>query len=74
MVDHNRNPRKKDSKKTSTTAIAKIKMEDNVAKKTFALVAAKDDGRKVLNISAPLINNTWIIHSGATDHMTFDSS
>lgn len=28
---------------------------------------------KALNISAPVSNSIWIIDSGATDHMTFDS-
>ena len=32
-----------------------------------------DCGGKVLNTFASIINNTWIIYSGATNHMTFDS-
>ena len=71
--DHNRDQRKKDSKKTSTAAIAEIKTEANVDEKASALVAATDYGGKVLNTSTPVINSTWIIDSGATDHMTFDS-
>ena len=31
------------------------------------------NGGKVLNISTPVSNSAWIIDSGATDHMTFDS-
>ncbi|KAL6315004.1 hypothetical protein AAG906_030836 [Vitis piasezkii] len=42
--DHNRDQRKKDSKKTSTTAIVEIKIEANVAEKAFALVVATDYG------------------------------
>ena len=37
------------------------------------MVAAIDYGGKFLNTSTPVINNTWIIDSGATDHMAFDS-
>ena len=71
--DHNRDQQKKDSKKTLTAAVAKIKTEDNVAKKASGLVAATDYGGKFLNTSTPIINSAWIIDSGATDHMTFDS-
>ena len=31
------------------------------------------NGGKVLNISTHVSNSAWIIDSGATDHMTFDS-
>ncbi|KAL6323210.1 hypothetical protein AAG906_029217 [Vitis piasezkii] len=44
--DHNRDQRKKDSKKTSTIVVAKIKTEANVAKKASTLVAATDYGGK----------------------------
>ena len=71
--DHNHDQRKKDSKKTSTTVVAEIKTEANVAKKASALVAATDQGGKFLNTSTPVINSAWIIDSGATNHMTFDS-
>ena len=37
------------------------------------MAAAAGNGGKVLNISIPVSNNEWIIDSGATDHMTFDS-
>ncbi|KAL5836732.1 hypothetical protein ACOSQ3_013901 [Xanthoceras sorbifolium] len=62
----NRERRNKDYKQTPSVAVA------DVAEKTSALIAATDNG-KVLNISAPIMNSTWIIDSGATDHMTFDS-
>ncbi|KAL6314978.1 hypothetical protein AAG906_029200 [Vitis piasezkii] len=42
--DHNRDQRKKDSKKTSTAAVVEIKTEANVAKKASTLVAATDYG------------------------------
>ncbi|RVW59877.1 Retrovirus-related Pol polyprotein from transposon TNT 1-94 [Vitis vinifera] len=45
----------------------------NVAEKASALVAATDHGGKFLNTFTPVINSAWIIDSGATDHMTFDS-
>ena len=70
--DHNRDQWKKDSKKTSTAVVAEIKTEANIAEKASTLVAATDYGGKVLNTSTPIINSTWIIDSGATDHMTFD--
>ena len=37
------------------------------------MVAATDYGGKFLNTFTPVINSAWIIDSGATDHMTFDS-
>ena len=70
---NNRDQRKKDSKKTSTTTVAEIKTKANVAEKASALVAATDHGGKFLNTFTPVINSAWIIDSGATDHMTFDS-
>ena len=70
--NHNRDQRKKDSKKTSTAAVAEIKIEVNVAEKASALVATTDYGGKFLNTSTPVINSAWIIDSGDTDHMTFD--
>ena len=44
--DNNCDQRKKDSKKTSTATIAKIKIEANVAEKASALVATIDHGGK----------------------------
>ena len=37
------------------------------------MVAAAGNGGKVLHISTLVSNNAWIIDSGATNHMTFDS-
>ena len=72
--DHNCDQRKKDSKKTSTVAIAEIKTKANVTENVSALVANIDYDGKFLNTSTPVINSAWIINSGATDHMTFDST
>ena len=71
--DNNRDQRKKNSKKTSTTTVTEIKTKTNVAEKVSALVAATDHYGKFLNTFTPVINSAWIIDSGATDHMTFDS-
>ena len=71
--DHSRDSRKKNSKKASTSAIVETKTEDDCDEKSSALAAAADNGGKVLNISTPVSNSAWIIDSGATDHMTFDS-
>ena len=73
IYDNNRDQRKKDSKKTLTATIVEIKTKANVAEKASALVAATDHGGKFLNTFTPVINSAWIIDSGATDHMTFDS-
>ena len=72
--DHNHDQRKKDSKKTSITTVAEIKTKDNVVEKASALVATTDYDGKVLNTCTPVINSTWIIDSGAIDHITFDST
>ena len=71
--NHNHNQQKKNFKKTYTAVVIEIKMKDNVAEKASTLVAAIDNGGKVLNIFAHVINSTWIIDSGTTDHTTFDS-
>ena len=70
---NNRDQRKKDPKKTSIATVAEIKTETNVAEKASALVATTDHGGKFLNTFTSVINSAWIIYSGATDHMTFDS-
>ena len=71
--DHSRDSRKKNSKKSSTIAIVETKTEDDRGEKSSALATAAGNGGKVLNISTPVSNSAWIIDSGATDHMTFDS-
>ena len=71
--DHNCDSRKKNSKKVSTAAIVETKIEDDSDEKSSALAAAAGNGGKVLNISTTVSNSAWIIDSGATDQMTFDS-
>ena len=71
--DHSRDSRKKNSKKASTTAIVETKTEDDSREKSSALAAVVGNGGKVLNIYTPVSNSAWIIDSGATNHMTFDS-
>ena len=71
--DHRCDSRKKNSKKASTAAIVETKTKDDSSEKSSALAAAAGNGGKVLNISTLVSNSAWIIDSGATDHMTFDS-
>ncbi|KAK2991285.1 hypothetical protein RJ640_024550 [Escallonia rubra] len=58
---------------TSSTAVVKTKTEDDVTGQHSALAAAAGNGGKALNMSTLVTNSAWIIDSGATDHMTFDS-
>ncbi|KAL6342501.1 hypothetical protein AAG906_012094 [Vitis piasezkii] len=51
--DHNRDQRKKDSKKTSTTVIVEIKTEANVDEKVSALIAATDYGDRSHPLDLP---------------------
>ncbi|KAL6326105.1 hypothetical protein AAG906_000980 [Vitis piasezkii] len=51
--DHNRDQRKKDSKKTSTATIAEIKTEANVDEKASALIAATDYGDRSHPLDLP---------------------
>ena len=37
------------------------------------LIIAINNGGKILNISIPISNSTWIIDSGVIDHITFYS-
>ena len=71
--DHSCDSRKKNSKKVSTAAIVETKIEDDSGEKSSTLAAAAGNGGKVLNISTPVSNSAWIIDSGATNQMTFDS-
>ncbi|RVW17952.1 Retrovirus-related Pol polyprotein from transposon RE1 [Vitis vinifera] len=66
--DNDRDQRKKDSKKTSTTTVAEIKTKANVAEKASALVAATDHGANG--------NTTPVIGEGSltlTDTLNLDS-
>ncbi|KAG8387202.1 hypothetical protein BUALT_Bualt03G0228700 [Buddleja alternifolia] len=69
--DHNRAPRKKNSKKNPTAAVAETNIDG--AEITSGLVTSTENSGKVFNVSTPVYNSTWIIDSGATNHMTFDS-
>ena len=71
--DHSRDSRKNNSKKASTAAIVETKTEDDSGEKSSTLAATTGNGGKILNIYTPISNSAWIIDSGATDHMTFDS-
>lgn len=53
--------------------IVETKTEDNVAETTYALVTTTNNGDMILNIFSHVSNCTWIIDSGAIDHMIFDS-
>ena len=45
----------------------------DVASKASSLIVAAGTDCKVLNVSTSVMNNTWIIDSGATEHMICDS-
>lgn len=69
--DHNRAPRRRNTKKTSPTIAA---VETNTKDETSsAMIATAGNEGKSFCVSTPVSNNTWIIDSGATNHMTFDS-
>lgn len=69
--DHSRS--KKNQNGSSTAAVVETKTAKDVTGQASALVLTTDNGGKFLNISTTVMSNTWIIDSGATDHMTFDS-
>jgi hypothetical protein len=71
--DHNRDPRKRNSKKVFTAVVAETNAGADFIEQTSALVGAAGNSGKVLNISSHVSNSAWIIDSGATDHITFDS-
>lgn len=58
-----------------TPAVVDTKTDEVVivAQQTSALVATTSQSGKILNMSAYVMNNAWIIDSRATDLMTFDS-
>ena len=69
--DHNRS--EKSPKRLSTATAIATKIEDGVTKQASTLVISSNNDGKALNISTLVSHNTWIIDSGATNHMTFDS-
>lgn len=72
--DHNCDPQKRHSSKTSTAAIVETKTDkEDIDGKSSALVAIGGNGGMALNSAALVSNSAWIIDLGATDHMTFDS-
>ena len=71
--DHNHDQQKKYSKKTSIVVVVEIKTKTDFTENASALVAITNYDGKFLNTSTPVINSAWIIDSGATNHMTFDS-
>ncbi|KAH0720857.1 hypothetical protein KY290_005874 [Solanum tuberosum] len=71
--DHNRDSRRRNASKSSTAAIVETNAKEDVAGQSTTLVATRGNNGKALNSFALVSNNTWIIDSGATDNMTFDS-
>ncbi|KAI4348030.1 hypothetical protein L6164_008793 [Bauhinia variegata] len=65
--DHSRASKKRNPKNISNVAEANI--GGNALGKGSAFIATTDTCGKALHISAPVSNSTWIIDSGATDHM-----
>ncbi|KAG6750289.1 hypothetical protein POTOM_047393 [Populus tomentosa] len=58
----------------SRASIVETKNDSNeIADKAFAMVATTGRDGKALSTSTSVMNNTWIIDSGATEHMTCDS-
>ncbi|WVZ17273.1 hypothetical protein V8G54_010255 [Vigna mungo] len=64
--DHNRDQRRKNP----AASVVEAKTIDEASKESTALMAIRGNGGE---FSVPITNSTWIIDSGATDHMTFDS-
>lgn len=64
---------RKIKKGPSTTAVAQTRVEYEIIDKALTLVIYADNNYKALNISASILNNTWIIYSGKIYHMTYDS-
>jgi hypothetical protein len=59
--NHSCDPRKWNSKKTSTAAVVETQIENDVARRVSTLVAVASNGVKVLNMSTPISNSRWII-------------
>jgi hypothetical protein len=58
----------------SRASIAETRTDsDQIADKASAMLAATGRDGKALSTSTFVMNNTWIIDSGATEHMTCDS-
>ncbi|KAG6790446.1 hypothetical protein POTOM_006600 [Populus tomentosa] len=58
----------------SRASIAETKNDpDQIADRASSMVSATGRDGKVLSTSTSIMNNTWIIDSGATEHMTCNS-
>ncbi|WVY93108.1 hypothetical protein V8G54_032196 [Vigna mungo] len=64
--DHSRDQRRKNP----AAAVVEAKNIDEASKDSTTLMAIRGNGGEFY---VPITNSTWIIDSGATDHMTFDS-
>ena len=65
--------RKKNTKPGSKTAIAESTSTTDLKKESLEQIATCVSPSKALKTITHVINSTWIIDSGASDHMTFDS-
>ena len=75
--DHNCDSKKRGIGRNTTAALTEgtVDGDNEVAKPATALIATEGKNiGKTLNMFILVLNNTWIIDSGATDHMTFDSN
>lgn len=61
----------RNSKRLSTAAVVQTE-EDDATPTSLALVTTTNTTCKAFTTSTPVLNSTWIIYSGTTDHMTFD--
>ena len=64
--DHSRAPKKRGSK-NAFAAAAETNANDDNGKMGLSLVTTTNIDGKALNISAPVLDNIWIIDSGATN-------
>ena len=65
--------RKKNTKQELKTAVAESTSSTDLRKESSVQIATSVSPGKALKTLIPVINSTWIIDSGATDHMTFNS-
>ncbi|XXG51738.1 hypothetical protein AAC387_Pa03g0243 [Persea americana] len=65
-------PRKRNSKSNHHASAAVAEPSNTTPKEASSLIATSGTLSKALNTSASNSSSTWIIDSGATDHMTFD--
>lgn len=73
--DHNRGSQRKDSNGKATTAIITAEAEKGEQNTVLATTTGTlDNNGKALLSSTNTGNNTWIIDSACSDHITFDAS